>query len=223
MNNIQIAIDGPAGAGKSTIAKKIAEGLDITYIDTGAMYRALTYKAIINSVDIHNHEEIIKLAENTDISIHKGELYLDGKLVKDQIRSQEVNNNVSYIAQIPEVRKILVNLQKKIALGNNVVMDGRDIGTFVLPDANIKIFLTASIEARAYRRYSELLKKGEDVDLKDIEKSIEERDRIDSEREYAPLTKADDAVVIDTTGLKIEEVIEEIVNLIKEIKATSKR
>lgn len=222
LNNIQIAIDGPAGAGKSTIAKKIAKSLDITYIDTGAMYRALTYKAIMNNVNIHNHEEIIQLAANTDININKGELYLDARYVKDEIRSQGVNDHVSYIAQIPGVRKILVKLQKKIALGNSVVMDGRDIGTFVLPDADIKIFLTASIEERAYRRYSELLKQDENIDLKDIEKSILERDRIDTEREYAPLVKAEDAIIIDTTGLNIDEVVEGIINLImKKIKKDS--
>lgn len=214
LNKIQIAIDGPAGAGKSTIAKKIAEALNITYIDTGAMYRALTYKAIINNVDVHNHEEIVKLLKNTEITVKKGALYLDDKYIEDELRSQEVNSNVSYIAQIPEVRKILVALQKKIALGNSVVMDGRDIGTFVLPKADVKIFLTASIEERANRRYFELLNNGQKIDLKDIKNSIVERDKIDTQRECAPLIKAHDAIVIDTTGLSINEVVEKIINLI---------
>lgn len=215
LKKIQIAIDGPAGAGKSTIAKELAKSLNITYIDTGAMYRALTYKAIMNQINVHNHQEIIKLANDTDISIDMEALYLDGRYISDEIRSQVVNNNVSFIAQIPEVRKVLVRLQQKIAFGKSVVMDGRDIGTTVLPNADLKVFLTASIEERAKRRYAELLKKGEIIELEDIKKSIIERDDIDSTREYSPLIKASDAITIDTSELDINEVIEKIIILLR--------
>lgn len=215
LKKIQIAIDGPAGAGKSTIAKELAKSLNITYIDTGAMYRALTYKAIMNQINVHNHQEIIRLANDTDISIDMEALYLDGRYISDEIRSQAVNNNVSFIAQIPEVRKVLVRLQQKIAFGKSVVMDGRDIGTTVLPNADLKVFLTASIEERAKRRYAELLKKGEIIELEDIKKSIIERDDIDSTREYSPLIKASDAITIDTSELDINEVIEKIIILLR--------
>lgn len=217
LKNIQIAIDGPAGAGKSTIAKKIATELNITYIDTGAMYRAIAYKTIVKNVDILNEHEIIKLAENTDIAYIEGELFLDKRHVDKQLRCQEVNAKVSYVARIPEVRKILVNLQRKIASGNSIVMDGRDIGTFVLPNADVKIYLTASLDERVYRRYLELTNGNQKINLEDIKQSIIERDKIDTEREYAPLIKAEDATVIDTTGLTIDQVVEKIIKLIKSI------
>ncbi|AOY77243.1 (d)CMP kinase [Clostridium formicaceticum] len=214
MGNLQIAIDGPAGAGKSTIAKKLAEGLNITYIDTGAMYRALTYKVLKENIEINCKEKIIQLAETTNITIVHGDVYIDNQLVKDEIRSQEVTKYVSHIAQIAEVRKILVGFQKKIAEQHSVVMDGRDIGTYVLPNADIKIFLTASIEERAHRRYTELLHKQQQVSFADVIDSIKERDKIDTEREFAPLVKAADAVVVDTTGLDIEAVVEKIQQII---------
>jgi len=215
MTYIKIAIDGPAGAGKSTIAKKIAERLNLTYIDTGAMYRALTYKSLINNVDIHNETEIIRLAKESKVKFVQQNIYLDDNLVNEEIRSIEVSKNVSHIAKIKEVRQILVDLQRKIALNQDVIMDGRDIGTHVLPNANIKIFLTASVEERASRRYTELKAKGSNVDLDEIKKDIINRDRIDSERKYAPLVKAKDAVIIDTTGLSIDDVIENIISLIE--------
>ncbi|SES69386.1 cytidylate kinase [Natronincola peptidivorans] len=214
MNHLQIAIDGPAGAGKSTIARKLAKNLNITYVDTGAMYRALTYKILKDKIEINNIDSIIETAKNTNILLIEDELYLDNQHITDEIRSKEVTHYVSYIAQIPELRKILVELQKKIADNNSVVMDGRDIGTFVLPNANVKIFLTASIEERAYRRYNELLLKDQPVNLQEIKKSIEERDKIDSQRDYAPLVKAEDAIELDTTGLSIDEVIEKIIHII---------
>ncbi|MBU5677509.1 (d)CMP kinase [Alkaliphilus sp. MSJ-5] len=215
MEYIQIAIDGPAGAGKSTIAKKIAKCLDITYIDTGAMYRALTYKVLVNNVDIYNEEEIIKLARESDIKFFQENIYLDNQKVNEEIRSIEVNKNVSYVAKIREVRLILVNLQRKIALDQDVIMDGRDIGTHVLPNARLKIFLTASVEERATRRYTELKGKCNDISFNEIKKDIINRDKIDSERKSAPLVKAEDAIVIDTTGLSIDDVVEKIIDLLR--------
>lgn len=216
MSFIQIAIDGPAGAGKSTIAKRIAEHLNITYIDTGSMYRAITYKALIHNIDVYNETKIINLARQSDIKFSKENLYLDNKKINEEIRSQEVTKNVSYVARIPEVRTILVNQQKEIALNQDVIMDGRDIGTHVLPNAKLKVFLTASVEERAQRRYLEYKKKGIDSNFSEIKNDIILRDKIDTERETAPLVKAIDAIVIDTTGLSIDDVIEKIINLLKE-------
>jgi len=215
MTYIKIAIDGPAGAGKSTIAKKIAKRLNITYIDTGAMYRALTYKVLINNVDIYNENEIIRLAHKSDIKFSQQNIFLDDKIVNEEIRSIEVSKNVSHVAKLKEVRQVLVNLQKKIALNQDVIMDGRDIGTHVLPNANIKIFLTASVEERASRRYMELKVKGTSVDLDEIKKDIINRDKIDTERKYAPLVKAQNAIMIDTTGLSIDDVVEKIIGLLE--------
>ncbi len=212
---IQIAIDGPAGAGKSTIAKKIAQRLNITYIDTGAMYRALTYKVLSTNIDINNANEIIQLAKNSDIKFLHENIYLDNNIVNEEIRSIEVSKNVSHIAKIKEVRHILVDIQRKIALNQDVIMDGRDIGTHVLPEATLKIFLTASVEERASRRYLELKRKGIDVNLDELKKDIINRDKIDSEREAAPLVKAEDAIVIDTTGSSIEKVVDNIIELLK--------
>lgn len=217
MEFVQIAIDGPAGAGKSTIAKRIAERLNITYIDTGAMYRALTYKVLTNKIDITNEKSIIELAQNSDIQFLQENIYLDGKMINEEIRSIEVNKNVSHVAKIKEVREILVHAQRKIALGQDVIMDGRDIGTHVLPNATLKVFLTASAKERALRRYLELKKKGIEVDIEELEKDITNRDNIDSQRAFAPLVKAEDAIIIDTTGLTIGDVIEHIIHLLKEV------
>ncbi len=215
MGYIQIAIDGPAGAGKSTIAKEIADRLNITYIDTGAMYRALTYKALISGANILNKDEIICLAKKSDIKFYQDNIYLDNKIINKEIRDISVSKNVSYVAQIAEVRKILVDIQRKIASSQDVIMDGRDIGTHVLPKATMKIFLTASVEERSYRRYVELKSKGTVVDLNEIKNDIINRDKIDSERAAAPLVKAEDAIIIDTTGLSIKEVVEKIISLLK--------
>lgn len=215
MEFVQIAIDGPAGAGKSTIAKRIAERLNITYIDTGAMYRALTYKVLANNIDITNEKTIIELAQNSNIQFLQENIYLDGKMINEEIRSIEINKKVSHVAKIKEVREILVDAQRKIALGQDVIMDGRDIGTHVLPNATLKIFLTASVQERALRRYLELKKKGIEVDIDELEKDIMNRDNIDSQRAFAPLVKAEDAIIIDTTGLTIEDVVERIINLLK--------
>lgn len=213
---VQIAVDGPAGSGKSTIAKKIAEYLNITYIDTGAMYRALTYKVLMNNVNIQDEDAIIKLAQESDIRFFLGDVYLDNNIVNEEIRLPEVNKSVSYVAKIPQVRRILVNTQKKIALDQDVVMDGRDIGTHVLNNADLKFFLTATVEQRSYRRYKELKDKGFNVSLDDVKKDITNRDKIDRERKFSPLVKADDAIAIDTTDLSIEDVMNKIISILEE-------
>ncbi|MGV8145003.1 MAG: (d)CMP kinase [Alkaliphilus sp.] len=211
----QIAIDGPAGAGKSTIAKKIASKLNYIYIDTGAMYRALTYEVLNKKISIDNIEEIICVAKNCDIVFRNMHIFINNKKIDEEIRSQHVSENVSFIAQIPEVRNILVDLQKKIASNNNIVMDGRDIGTKVLTDADLKIFLTASIEERALRRYNEIKLKNSDVSIKNIHNEIEKRDNMDESRKCSPLKKATNAIIIDTTSLTIEEVVDQVVLLVK--------
>jgi cytidylate kinase len=213
---VQIAVDGPAGSGKSTIAKKIAEYLNITYIDTGAMYRALTYKVLVNNVDVQDEDAIIKLARESDIKFFQGDIYLDNNIVNEEIRLPEVNKNVSYVAKIPQVRKILIGIQKKAASNRDVVMDGRDIGTHVLTNANLKIFLTATVEQRSRRRYEELKNKGLDVNFDDVKRDIINRDKIDRERKFSPLAKADDAIVIDTTDLSVADVINKIIPLLGE-------
>ncbi|PHS36578.1 MAG: cytidylate kinase [Alkaliphilus sp.] len=211
----QIAIDGPAGAGKSTIAKKIAEKLSFIYIDTGAMYRALTYEVLDRKIAIDNIEEIIHIAKNCNIAFKNKDVFVNNNKVNDDIRSRRVNENVSYIAKIPEVRNILVDRQKKIASNNNIVMDGRDIGTKVLPNANLKIFLTASVEERALRRYNEIKCNNSNVDIESIRSEIVKRDAMDESREHSPLKKAINAVTIDTTGLTIKEVVENILILVR--------
>lgn len=215
MAYIQIAIDGPAGAGKSTIAKKIAKELNITYIDTGAMYRALTYKVLTNKIDIKNTKEIIKLAQESNIEFFQENIYLDNNIINEEIRLPEVSKNVSYVAKIPEVRQILIEIQRKIAKNQDIIMDGRDIGTHVLCNSNFKIFLTASVEERSHRRYLELKSKGLNVSFNDIKQDIMNRDKIDKERKFSPLVKADDAIEIDTTDLSIEDVVNKIILLFR--------
>lgn len=214
MKKFSIAIDGPAGAGKSTIAKIIAQRLKIEYIDTGAMYRAITLKAIRRGINISNIYEIIDLLNETDINFMNGRVYLDGEDVSEEIRLPEIGRFVSQVAAIKEVREKLVAIQRNIAKNKSVIMDGRDIGTNVLKDADIKIFLVASVEERAKRRYKELLEKGIEVSYDDIVKEIEKRDHIDSTREVNPLKKADDAIVVNNTNKSLEEVVEEILNIV---------
>jgi len=214
MKKFSIAIDGPAGAGKSTIAKIIAQRLNIEYIDTGAMYRAITLKIIRNGTDINNIDEIIELLEKTDINFINGRVYLDGEDVSEEIRLPEIGKLVSQVAAIKEVREKLVAIQRDIAKNKSVIMDGRDIGTNVLKDAEIKIFLVASVEERAKRRYKELIEKGIEVSYDDIVKEIEKRDYIDSTREVNPLRKADEAIVVSNTNKTLEEVVEEILNIV---------
>lgn len=217
MKAVQIAIDGPAGAGKSTIAKLIAKSLQFTYIDTGAMYRALTYEILQKEVPINDTDRIISVAHSTDIQFLGGNIFLNGVNINEEVRSNQVNQYVSYVAQIAEVRDILVNMQRKIAANDNVVMDGRDIGTNVLPGATLKIFLTASVEERALRRYKELQAKDHHIDLEAIKAQIMNRDKMDSERSASPLVKAVDAYEIDTTGLSIEDVSQQIIKLLNQV------
>jgi cytidylate kinase len=214
MTNLVIAVDGPAGAGKSTIAKIVAKKLNINYIDTGAMYRAITYKCLQNGVDINNEEEVIKIAQNTDIDFRDNNLYLDKVVVTDEIRTMEVSNNVSNVAKIKEVRYLMVDVQREIGKRNSVILDGRDIGSYVFPNADFKFFLIATPEERGARRYKELTEKGYTTSLEEIINDIIKRDEIDSNREFAPLVKAEDAIEIDTTGKTIDEVVESVLSKI---------
>ena len=215
MNNLVIAIDGPAGAGKSTIAKIIAKKLDINYIDTGAMYRAVTLKCIQNNINIEDESSVIELAKQTEIDFKDNNIYLDGQIVNEEIRSIEVTNNVSNVAKIKEVRYLMVDVQREIGKRNSVILDGRDIGSYVFPNANYKFFLIATPEERGARRYKELVEKGVEVKLQDVIDDIIKRDEIDSNREFAPLVKAKDAIEIDTTGKSIDEVVASVLDKIK--------
>lgn len=217
---IRIAIDGPAAAGKSTIAKITAEKLGYTYIDTGAMYRALTHKAL--ELDIHTTDgkKLEDLLHNTDIVLvptSEGQaVVLDGKDVSKEIRSQEVTQEVSAVAAHQGVRKLMVEKQQSLSEESGVVMDGRDIGTDVLPNAELKIYMTASVEERAQRRHAENVNRGIESSLEQLKEEISDRDRADSEREISPLRQADDALFIDTTSMSIEEVADKISRLAKE-------
>ena len=212
-----IAIDGPAGAGKSTIAKKVADRLGYIYIDTGAMYRAFTYELLISSISLSDIEEITKVLEKTNIEFKNNEIFLNNLNVTNEIRSKNVTANVSAVSAIPQVREKLVNLQRKIASESNSILDGRDIGTVVFPNAELKIFLTASVKIRALRRYNELIAKDKNIDINEIEAEIEKRDKLDSSRETSPLIKASDAIEIDTSDLSIDEVANTILKLAEEI------
>ena len=214
MKNLVIAVDGPAGAGKSTIAKIIADKLNINYIDTGAMYRAITYKCLQNNIDINNEEDVINIAKQCDIDFKDNNIYLNGNILKDEIRTMEVSNNVSNVAKIKEVRYLMVDIQRNIGKMSSVILDGRDIGSYVFPNADYKFFLIATPEERGNRRYKELINKGYDVNLEEIIKDIIKRDEIDSNREFAPLVKAEDAIEIDTTGKNIDEVVNSVLSKI---------
>ena len=219
---MQIAIDGPAGAGKSTIAKKIAKDSGFIYVDTGAMYRAMALYLIRQGIAPEDKAGIETACDSADISIRyadgEQQVILNGENVNGLIRTQEVSNMASASSVNPKVREKLVALQQKLAASTDVVMDGRDIGTKVLPDAEVKIYLTASTRVRAKRRYDELIEKGESCDLDTIEKEIAERDERDMNREISPLRQADDAVLVDTSDMDIDEVVEEIDRIIKEHK-----
>lgn len=215
MNNLVIAIDGPAGAGKSTIAKIIANKLNINYIDTGAMYRAVTLKCLQNNIDINNENEVIELAKQTEIDFKDNNIYLDNKIVNDEIRTVEVTKNVSNVAKIKEVRFLMVDVQRNIGERSSVILDGRDIGSYVFPNADYKFYLIATPEERGKRRYKELQEKGTDIKLQDVIDDIIKRDEIDSTREFAPLIKAENAIEIDTTGKSIDDVVESVLEKIK--------
>ena len=212
---LSVAIDGPAGAGKSTIAKIVAKDLNLMYINTGSMYRAVTLKALEKSISAENVEEICKLVETLEMHFENDELILNGENVNSKLTMPEISKNVSAFASIKEVRQILVKLQREMSTKYNVIMDGRDIGTVVLKDASYKFFLTASAEERANRRFKELKEKGLDVNYEEILKDIIDRDYKDTHRKVDPLVKASDAIEIDTTGLNINEVVKNIESYIK--------
>lgn len=220
-HNFNIAIDGPAGAGKSTIAKKIAAKLGFIYVDTGAMYRAMALYFLQNNIDASDHASIEASCKDVEVTIEykNGEqlVVLNGVNVNGLIRTEEVGNMASATSVNRAVRLKLVELQQELASKESVVMDGRDIGTYVLPNAELKIYLTASVEERAHRRWSELHNKGIDADAKEIEKDIEERDQRDMNREFAPLKQAEDAIFLDSSELTIDEVVDKIMEYYKKI------
>ncbi|TCS84123.1 (d)CMP kinase [Tepidibacillus fermentans] len=217
---MKIAIDGPAGAGKSTVAKKVAHELGYVYIDTGAMYRALTYKAIQDQVDLHNGEALAALLAKYPVELlvenNQQKVKINHQDVTEYIRTPEISKYVSTVAAQEQVRKTMLMIQRSLAAKGNVIMDGRDIGTNVLPDADLKIFLTATIEERAKRRYQELLTKGYKGSFEEIKQEIASRDKQDQERKYAPLKQAGDAILIDTSKLTIDQVVNHILQLVKE-------
>jgi len=216
--SVNVAIDGPAGAGKSTIAKIVAKKLGYIYVDTGAMYRAMAIHMLNCAVDPSDTKKIATECENADITIkYVGGLqrvFLNGADVTEKLRTEEVGSMASVSSAVPQVRVSLTNLQRKLANENDVVMDGRDIGTVVLPDADVKIYMTASSKVRAKRRYDELVAKGEKADIDIIEKDIIERDYRDMNRETAPLKKSDDAVYLDTSDMSIDEVVAAIIDTV---------
>ena len=214
-----IAIDGPAGAGKSTIARRVAKELSFIYVDTGAMYRAMALYLLRRKVDRTNTEQIGEVCQNAEISIEyqNGEqiVLLNGENVNAYLRTEEVGNMASVSSAVPRVREKLLSLQRKLAKDMSVVMDGRDIGTTILPDADVKIYLTASSLTRAKRRYLELQEKGTVCDLDNIQKDIEERDQRDMNREISPLRQAEDAVLVDSSDLTIEQVVDRILEIFR--------
>lgn len=213
--NYSIAIDGPSASGKSTIAKRVSKMLNIEYIDTGAMYRAITYKVLKNNIDPLDEQSIINILETTTIDFINNSIYIDDVVVDDEIRMNKVSKNVSYIAKIKEVRYKLVKLQQSMAKTKSVVMDGRDIGTVVLPNADYKFFVTASVNERANRRYKELIERGEkEISLDSIIADISKRDEIDSNREIAPLRQSEDSYLLDTTNKSIDESVDFIISIV---------
>lgn len=214
--SFSIAIDGPAAAGKSTVAKQVAKILNCVYIDTGAMYRAITWYALSKGVDPKDEEKVTALLPEIDLSLH-----LDGKVVVNdqditkEIRTTEVADNVSYIASYKKIRLHLVELQRKMSKNVSVVMDGRDIGSYVLPHADVKIFQVASVETRAVRRYKENLEKGINCSIEEIEENLRKRDYIDSHREFAPLKMAEDSFVLDTSNMTIDDAVNAIIKIVK--------
>lgn len=217
--NIQIAIDGPAGAGKSTVAKAVAQELGLFYVDTGAMYRVIAYKALGLNISLEQEEEVSALAWSTEVQLDHSaarRVYCDGEDVTQAIREPEISRAVSRVASYPKVRERLVELQRQEAKRGGVVMDGRDIGTHVLPDAKLKVFLTASLDERARRRWLELERSGKNLELEDVKEDMERRDRLDAERDVSPLMPAEDAVILDTTGLSVGDIVKQILDLVRD-------
>ncbi len=212
-----IAIDGPAGAGKSTVAKQVAKEKDFVYVDTGALYRALAVLFLEEGISPEDTKAVSLALKNADVTIEYEngvqQVYVNGKNITPRLREEEVGNMASLISPLPEVREKLLDLQRTIARSYDVVMDGRDIGTCILPDADVKIFLTASVPTRAMRRYKELSEKGQKKDLSEIEEDIRARDKRDMNRAVAPLKQANDAVLIDSSDLSIDQVVDKILAL----------
>ncbi|MCI6085855.1 (d)CMP kinase [Selenomonas sp.] len=213
LKQLVVAIDGPAGAGKSTVAKLAAKALGYTYIDTGAMYRAVAWKTLAERQPVTD-ALIVDVVKDIDVRLsYDGgvtHVFVDGREITGEIRTPEVSRIVSQVAALGPVREKMVDLQRQMATAGGVLMDGRDIATHVLPDADVKIFLTASIEERAQRRWKEMKEKGYDMSLEDLQRDIAARDKADSEREISPLVQAEDATLLDTTGLSIDEVVARI-------------
>ena len=210
----RIAVDGPSGAGKSTIAKAVAKKLDIEYIDTGAMYRAVGFKVASCGVSTDDVKAIEGLIEDTDIDLVEGRILLDGVDVSDSIRTPEMSMMASKCSAIPAVREKLVEIQREMGRRKSVIMDGRDIGTNVLKDAEYKIYLTASAEERAQRRFKELQEKGEDQSYEEVLQDIIQRDHNDMTRELNPLRKAEDAIEIDSTGMNVDQVVDAVLKVV---------
>ena len=211
----RIAIDGPSGAGKSTIAKAVAKALDIDYIDTGAMYRAIGYKMDKGGIPFEESDALNAMLESTDIDFVSGDIILDGEVVNSLIRTPEVSMLASQCSQLASVRTKLVEIQRGMGQKKSIIMDGRDIGTNVLKDAEYKIYLTASAEERASRRFKELQEKGENQTYEEVLEDIKQRDYNDMNRELNPLRKADDAIEVDTTGMNIDEVVAAVLDIVK--------
>lgn len=218
--HIQVAIDGPASAGKSTVAKLVAKKFGYVYCDTGAMYRSVTLKAMHEKIDLTDETRIVAMLKQTKIAFTPGDpvqhVFVDDIEVTDDIRQPEITNSVSTVARLAGVRQELVNRQREIADVGDIVMDGRDIGTAVLPNAQVKIYLIASVSERAERRYKENISKGINTPLEQLKKEIEIRDQKDSTRKVSPLTKAQDAIEVDTTSMSIDQVVEKITKIINE-------
>ena len=216
---MNIAIDGPAGAGKSSIAKLVAKKLNYVYVDTGAMFRTMAYYFLTNGIDTTDENAVNEKCQAIDITIQyeNGEqhIFLNGADVSKEIRKEEVGKNASVVAKYPKVREKLLELQRNLAAANDVIMDGRDIGTAVLPNADLKIYLTASSRTRAMRRYKELVEKGEQCDVDAIEADIKDRDYRDMHREVSPLCQAEDAILVDSSDMSIEQVVEKITGLVQ--------
>ena len=216
---IQIAIDGPGGAGKSTISKAVAAKLGIVYVDTGALYRTVGYYVKSREIDPHDREAVGACLNGISIEVRYVDgaqrVYLNGEDLGDRIRTPEMSMYASAVSAIPSVRAFLLETQKDIAAKNSVIMDGRDIGTVILPNADVKIYLTASAECRAKRRYDELIAKGQTVAYEDVLREMNERDTADSTREIAPAQAADDAIVFDNTGMNLDQSVEAIIEIIK--------
>lgn len=217
--NISVAIDGPSAAGKSTIAKMVAKKENFIYIDTGAMYRCVAYYCLTQKIDLNDEKAVEQAIEHIQIRLTPdNKVYLNDEDVSSQIRQDQVSLGASCVSKYQAVRSFLVDEQRKMAKAGNVILDGRDIGTVVLPNADLKIYQIASVETRAKRRYLENLERGLEADLETIKKEIEERDYQDTHREISPLKKADDAIELDTSSLTLEEVVEQVLTLIQKAK-----